>query len=291
MKFSSVLGSILFTLSLNMLSAQQTNYQKAFSELEVQQADLLLLGTFHFKDAGLDGYKPQYDIDIFSEKKQDELRLLLDDLKSFAPTKIAVEFKKQDQPRLDSLYQAYLRGSLELGANEIYQVAFRLGKMLGHDKLYAVDAPARSFEKEGDEKYYKEKTAYYIGQASQEKLSYEKALDSAYFKLYNLDDQMKTRVSLKDFFVYMNSPERLSAGHGHYLTGSFKMGEGTDYFGPDSSIWWYTRNMRIFHNLLQLKEPGERIMLLIGAGHVPIIQFQAEASFDFELVPVSKVLD
>ncbi len=27
------------------------------------EASLLLLGTFHFKDAGLDNYKPQFDVD------------------------------------------------------------------------------------------------------------------------------------------------------------------------------------------------------------------------------------
>ena len=291
MSFRYGFYTLLFTLNLLGLNAQETNYQMAFKELEEQRAQLLLLGTFHFKDAGLDGYKPRYDVDIFSEKKQEELKVVLDELKNFAPTKIAVEFKKQNQPKLDSLYEAYLSGNFDLRANEIYQVAFRLGKMMGHKKLYAVDATARSFEKEGNETYYKEKAGYYMQQATPEQLAYESALDSAYFTLYEMDDRMKTRVPLKDTFMYINSPGRLSAGHGHYLIGTFKMGEGTDYFGPDSSIWWYTRNMRIFHNLLRIKEPGDRIMLLIGAGHVPIIQFQADASFDFELVPVSEVLD
>lgn len=270
--------------------APTENYEQAFSGLKDQQASLLLLGSFHFKDAGLDGYKPQHDINILSDEKQGELDEVLKDLVVFSPNKIAIEVKKEKQAWVDSLYQAYLKGDFQLKSNEIYQVAFRLGKMLGHEKLYAVDAPARGFEEAGGDVFHEEKQAYFTGKASSEQLTYERQLDSAYFKLYQADDVLKTRVPLKEYFRYLNHPDRLRIGHGHYVTGSFKMGEGSDYYGPDSAVWWYNRNMRIFHNLLQIKEPGDRIMLLIGAGHVPIIAFQADASFDFELIPVSEVL-
>ena len=56
------------------------------------QAQLLLLGTFHFKDAGLDGYKPKFDVDILSAERQQEVADVLDRLAAFAPTHIAVEW-------------------------------------------------------------------------------------------------------------------------------------------------------------------------------------------------------
>ncbi|WP_224489884.1 DUF5694 domain-containing protein [Robertkochia flava] len=292
MKLKNVFPVMICFLSLIPLKAQDPleQYNRAFAEIKDQQAELLVLGSFHFKDAGLDGYKPQHDINIMSEEKQAELAVMLEDLKVFNPNKIAIEVRKEDQPRVDSLYQAYLKGDLKLKSNEIYQVAFRLGKMLGHKKLYAVDAPARSFKEEGGDAFHNEKQAYYIGKASPEALRYEQQIDSSFFKFYQAEDLMKTQVPLKTFFKYMNHPEVLRVSHGHYVMGSFKMGEGTDYYGADSAVWWYNRNMRIFHNLLQIKAPGDRVMLLIGAGHAPIINFQADASFDFNLVPVSEVL-
>ncbi|WP_224482813.1 DUF5694 domain-containing protein [Robertkochia aurantiaca] len=265
-------------------------YDNAFDSLKSEQAELLILGTFHFKDAGLDSYKPQFDIDIFSEQRQKELNEVLQDLSAWAPTKIAVEIDASRQPYLDSLYQAYLNGNFELKANEIFQIAFRLGKIMGHDKLYAVDAGARGYEKESDPDYAKKKIAAFRAEASPEQITYETRLDSAFYDLYALEDKWKATTDLKTIFRYKNSEKRLSIGHGHYLTGYFKMGGEQDYFGPDAGIWWYNRNLRIFHNLLKLKEPGDRVFLLIGSGHVPIIDFLAEASFDYVKNTVDQVL-
>lgn len=50
------------------------------------RAQLLVLGTFHFKDAGLDGYKPKLDVDILSAERQQEIADVLDRLAAFAPT-------------------------------------------------------------------------------------------------------------------------------------------------------------------------------------------------------------
>lgn len=55
-------------------------------------ATILLFGTFHFKDSGLDGYKPQFDIDILSAQRQREVAEVVDRLASYRPTKIAVEW-------------------------------------------------------------------------------------------------------------------------------------------------------------------------------------------------------
>ena len=91
-------------------------------------AKLLILGMFHFKDAGLDGYKPEVDVDILSEPRQAELKDVLDRLEKFAPTKILIEVKAERAEVIDERYRQYLAGDFELEANEIYQVAFRLAK-------------------------------------------------------------------------------------------------------------------------------------------------------------------
>ena len=290
MKLRYTLLSLLISV-LSLAQNPKDNIKNAFVDIEDQQAELLILGTFHFKDAGLDGYKPKYDVNIMSEQKQAELSELLEDLKAYGPTKIAIERRWESQARVDSLYNEYLNGNFDLSANEIYQVGFRLAKMMGHKKVYCIDARSRQFNVEGGEQYYKDKEAYYKEKFSQEQHNYEAQINAAFKKLYEADDILKTQIPLKDFFLYLNSEERLTVGHGHYVNGYFKWGEDTDYFGPDASIWWYTRNMRIFHNLLRIKEPKDKVLLLIGAGHVPIIDFQADASVDYKKIDLADVLD
>jgi len=48
---------------------------------------------------------------------------------------------------------------------------------------------------------------------------------------------------------------------------------------PDDATQWYTRNLRIFSNLQHLTtSASDRILLIIGAGHLPILRFPAQSS-------------
>ena len=60
---------------------------------------------------------------------------------------------------------------------------------------------------------------------------------------------------------------------------------------PDMQTAWYNRNLRIFQNLQRITEgPGERILLVIGAGHVPIIRHAVISSPEYELVEVDQLI-
>jgi hypothetical protein len=245
---------------------------------------LLLLGTFHFKDAGLDGYKPRHDVDILSETRQREVSDLLDRLAAFAPTRIAVEMKRTDQSRLDARYAQYLAGELEPTSNEIHQLGFRLGKRLGHERLWAVDAEGRRYEPSVDRGKW--------AKANDQGWVEDHPWHERYERLYEWEDREKTRATLADYLLYLNSPERVALGHGHYLVGAFKAGDGRAYPGADHlSGWWYNRNLRIFANLLQLaRERDDRVLFIVGAGHLPILAHAARSAPDIELVDLADVL-
>jgi len=251
-----------------------------------EQAQILVLGTFHFADAGLDSYKPKHDVDILSPERQAELQAVLDRLEAWHPTKIAIEYRFEKQARLDSTYAAYLGGTMDLTSNEVHQIGFRLAKRLGLAKLHAVDAPTRSLYDVETDEAYEAKLAEGI----------ERGLPSEVWNarlraLYAYDDSIKVLHTLRETFLYLNSPERLITGHGHYLIGDFQRSSDTEYIGPDLGIYWYVRNLRIFHNLVRVTEsPDDRILLLIGAGHAPIITHAIEASPEYRLVPVGEVL-
>ncbi len=280
-KTISLLAFILLAVSL---FAQKAQIEEHFKN--IKSSDLLILGSFHFANPQLDTYKPKFSIDIFSEKKQQELNELLGVIKKFAPTKIAVEWKASNQIKLDSVYNAYLRGEFKLKSNETYQIAFQLAKILGHKKIYAVDAPSRGFKNDLSKEEYKEKQNSFYIKAGQEKVNREMQINETYFGLYEKGDKLKTEIPLIDYFKIMNDPDVVNHNHGHYLMGEFKMGdsEKDDYFGADNSIWWYSRNLRIFQNILNINTPGEdKVFVLIGAGHLSILHYLANASVDFNL--------
>ena len=246
-------------------------------------AKLLILGTCHFKDAGLDSYKPEVDVDIMSEARQAELADVLDRLAKFSPTKILIEVEADRQEEFDDRFSKYRAGEYELGSNEIYQIAFKLGKRLGHERLYGVDASGRDYADLPDlEEYAKEH-----GQ------SYPTADEwsERYMAAYKVEDHAKAEQTLSEHLQFLNSEERLRFSHGHYVLSYLALGEGAEYPAADHlSGWWYNRNLRIYGNIMRVMEPGDRLLLLMGAGHVPIIRHAAQASPEIDLIEVAEVL-
>lgn len=251
---------------------------------EHADVQLLILGTFHFKDAGLDSYKPQVDIDILSPQRQAELAEVLDRLAAFKPTKILLEWKVDRQPVADERYQDYLKGEFELGANEVYQIGFRLAKRLGHAKLFNVDVFGRAYEDlpESLEEYAKEK--------GQEHLL-SNPWGARFAALYEAEDRAKAGRSLRQTLLAMNRPEAIDRLHGHYVLRRLALGDADEYPAADHLTgWWYNRNLRIFCNVLRAVEPGDRALLVIGAGHGSILRHAAQASPEIALVEVADVL-
>lgn len=251
---------------------------------------VLLLGIFHFDDAGLDVFKPKIRVDIESPERQAELADVLARLAAFKPTKIAIEADAGWQPKADERYAGYLAGTylIEAKPNEIYQVGFRLGKLAGLTHLNCIDVMGRDFP--GGPKDMDEVRAYV--KAHNEEQVLDDGWLERFTKLYEHDDELKTQMPLRNYLLYINSPERLRMGHGHYVTGMFKVGAGDNYMGADKLAgYWYARNLRIFANILRLADrPEERIVVILGAGHLPILRHLAQASPEIELVEVRDVL-
>lgn len=71
----------------------------------------------------------------------------------------------------------------------------------------------------------------------------------------------------------------------------FEVGGGADYTGADWPIAWYNRNLRIFCNLLRLRTASsDRILLIVGAGHLPLLLQMAQSAPEFESLPALTVL-
>ncbi|MFT3908243.1 MAG: DUF5694 domain-containing protein [Ferruginibacter sp.] len=260
---------------MNALNAPFKNQKKS---------KVLILGTFHFNDGGNDSYKPKFPVNIKSEKRQQEVKDLLQILATFKPTMVAIENKPERQKFHDSLYNEFLNKRYEPGANEIYQVCYRLAAMMGLKKLYTIDAPARIFEKEINV------DSFAIAHHQQQYA--DSFYSKMFFALYAMDDSMRSITPLRTTLAYENNPERLRLGLGHYLIGDFKVGADKYYPGADAATSWWNRNLRIFSNILQLAATSkdERIFVMIGSGHLQILRLLAMSCPEIEFVDAYDLL-
>jgi hypothetical protein len=250
-----------------------------------QPAKVLLLGTFHFAYPQADAHKtdPKRFIDVLSGQRQREIQELADVIKRFQPTRIYIESSNQSYH--DSVYAAFLKGTYKLGSNEIYQLGYRVAKQMNLPGVYAVDASP--FTHENYKRYpwidslWKNKN--YIDTLR------DQYWNNLYTNLYDAGDSIETTLTMLENFLLMAEPSTLNRMHGHYLSSGFNTKGNA---GPDLlAMWWYSRNLRIFNKILSTQPTSQdRIMVLFGNGHVPILKHCFQSSPEFEVVELKSLV-
>ena len=254
-----------------------------------RKAKAMVLGVFHFDNPGHDGYKKSFPFDILQADRQEELQLLIKRIEKYKPTKILVEVDRiESDSILFARYKKYLSGKFKINEkkSEVYQLAFKLGKHLGHQKLYASDADSDWFGAELDWQNYNSKS--YMKDRGQ----LEKSSRYDYDSFYRLNDSLKTVQTLVEHLLMLNSPEGRLKDHQGYLTETILEGAGDLYIGADAVAKWYRRNLRIFSNAYDMTnfEEEERLLLIYGAGHVwQLRQFFVDSP-DFEYIEANDYL-
>ncbi len=216
--------------------------------------EILVLGTYHMGNPGRDVNNMQAD-DVRAPKRQQEIAQLIEVLKKFRPTKIAIE-AEADSPRLKQ-YPEYVAGKYTLSANEIDQIGYRLAKELGHKSVYPVD-------EEGDFPWQRV-LDYAKASGRADKVD---ALNANWAGMVKEQGEFLASHTVLETLEFMNSDAHVAKDVGYYFA-LVPYGEPGDYAGPDLLASWYQRNIRIYRNIHELIEsPTERILVIYGAGHL-----------------------
>jgi len=252
---------LIFALTLaNALAAQaQTPAEKSEVPAAPPRAEVLVLGTYHMANPGHDIFNMQAD-DVLAPKRQAEMAQLMEVLKRFRPTKIAVE-SDAGSDRIPKRYADYVAGKYQLTANEIDQVGLRLAKELGHKTLYAVDA-------DGDFPYPR-LLNYAKGSGRAKELE---AINSVFGDSVKAEGQYLASHTILEMLLYMNTDERAARDVGQYYRMA-RIGEPYDWAGADLVADWFRRNVRIYSNVMKLADsPNERVLVIYGSGHLGWLQ-------------------
>ena len=207
------------------------------------------------------------------------MKALVEYIAKFKPTKIMVE-KGANTGYLMEYYNNYLNDPKTARAAEVDQIAFPLMKKFDLDTLYGVDAPSLVRE------WMRGKDSTILEPIINSIYDYDEDLhdryDDKYDEWYTRDDKLTLNNELLPYFKHMNCDKVLDRGWGAYLVGNFK---NKGYKGTDAlMVNWYSRNLRIYRNIQDLTEPGDRIMVLFGAGHMTILKNLFECSPEYDLV-------
>lgn len=259
------------------------------------QKEALLIGTFHFHNPGQDLIKSK-SFDITSTESQKELEYITDQIRKFHPDKIFVEWNNNDQKRLDSLYQLYTTNTYTAFVdskykgksnynfytnNEIIQLGFRAAKKTGLKKVNAIDyeiglpfdTVMKVINNSGQVSLMKEfnSTIEAVGKDFNEKIS---------------------KLNLIQLLEDLNTSKSRQENNGFYIKLMNPAGPIGNYAGADAVAQWYKRNLYMYSLIQKNTEPkDQRIMILLGSGHVSMIKKFIEDENVFKVVELNDLLN
>jgi hypothetical protein len=240
-------------------------------------ARVLVVGTYHMSNPGLDPVNIKAD-DVLAPKRQREIEELAERIARFRPTKVAVEIPWGRDSASNALYQRYLAGTHALDRTEMQQLGFRVAKAAGLPRIYGVDyrlgvnmAPVMVWALMNGQPE--------LAQAAQ-------ALTS---RLIAEADSMMRNATVGEILATLNSA-RADSAHGIYMA-ALRVGADSNYVGANVTARWYERNLKIASNVLRIIDsPEDRVLVIIGAAHGPILRELLGRVPGVRLVPTTDVL-
>ena len=296
----ALLAAVLFTVNSTAIG-DQTDVSTEITNQMAKKPTVMILGSAHLSNNTLDAFNIKMD-DVRAPQRQREIKQLVEQLKAFKPTKIALEVDEIYDAEVEANYQGYLKGTYKLNRSEHDQIGFQLAKQMGHPKLYCVDYRVDHRKNDPFIPWGEFDVAFldYRGFAkahNQEHLlpapsmmPEGKATQDEKGQTWIEPDEY---ISIIDLYIRWNEPEGIRKDHQYYMRGVARIGLDDQYPGSNwLSHFWYDRNIKIYVNLTRITESADdRILLIIGAAHVYLVQQFFEESGDYIIESPLKYLN
>lgn len=241
-----------------------------------ETVQVMVLGTYHFANPGLDLVNTESD-DVLSAKRQAELEAVAERLLAFQPTAVAIESIRRTDDALDAEFAEFTPDDLTHQRNESVQIGYRVAHEAGIDRVYAVDT------QEGEISYFPfERIEAFAARTGRED---EIASMIETIKIQAqamMRDQATTPIA--ELLARQNDPDMINEMHSGFYYGLLDMTDAEDNAGAALNYGWYARNAEIFANIVEVAEPGDRILVVYGSGHSYWLRHFAEETPGFDLV-------
>jgi hypothetical protein len=222
--------------------------------------EVMVLGTYHMDNPGLDLANVKAD-DVLKPQRQKELEALSAALAEFKPTKIMVERVAKTPVLLDHRYAEFTPADLGKNRDERYQIAYRLANRLGQKSVYAIDEDPGP----GEPDYFPFDKVVSWAKANGREVELNASLDRVKGEVARIE-QLQAAGSIAHVLADLNRPDQADHDQSWYY-GVLSFGDTEQQPGADLNAMWYLRNAKIFAKLTTIAKPGDRVLVIYGAGH------------------------
>ena len=222
--------------------------------------ELMLMGTFHFSNPGLDVIKTD-QINVMTDESQEYLIHLSKQISQFKPTSVLLEFNPKNTDKVNQMYQSYLEGNFELPSNEIFQIGFRVAKFSGVKRIESLDERSIPWKADGLYEYME----------NVDTKSFEKNNKRIAARTAQTANDFKT-LTLQQLLQQANQESHDKLNKSGYLSTNAVGVENGSFVGADAAASWWHRNFRIYAKIQKHAENHQRIFALAGQGHTAILK-------------------
>lgn len=243
---------------------------------------VMVLGTWHLDNPGLDVHNVQAT-DVLVPARQAELASVAMSLAAFRPTIVAVERVTAAPGYEDDTYRGFSAEQLATQRDERVQIGYRLARLAGLSVVHGIDEqPA-----DGEPDYF----PFDKVQASVRARGQEAALGELMAGAGRMVEDFGRRQAahtMAELLLDANGPHSLADPTVYYDVLGFDAGE--DQPAAELLGYWFMRNAKIFSKLRDVVQPGDRVVVVFGAGHKHWLEQLVRHTPGFELVEVAAYL-
>jgi hypothetical protein len=221
--------------------------------------EVMVLGTYHMGNPGLDLHNIAAD-DVLTPRRQAELAAVATALARFRPTVVAVERVAAAPGFVDPVYAVFEPAQLVELRDERVQIAYRLAHQLQIPIVYGVDEVGG----DGEPDYFPFERVQHAAKAHGIEAQLMAISDDVGRMVAEFGARQASS-SIAELLIAANDAGGLANASFYYRL--LELDTGEDQPGAELLGYWTMRNAKIVSKLLDIAKPGDRIVLVYGAGH------------------------
>jgi hypothetical protein len=237
---------------------------------------VMVLGTYHFDNPGQDMHNMKVD-SVLTPAKQAELAEVASRLAKFNPTKIAVEALSDRTDFVTNKFDGFTAEKLSKDPDERTQIAFRLAHQLGQKSVYGIDEQSKTID------YFPFDKVDTYAKAHQQSTGLGRMQEKVAEMIKQMEAAQKTK-PVRLMLADVNDPARILSDHQNFYYALLSLGNEKEQPGAELNTAWYQRNAKIFAKLIQIAQPGDRILVVFGSGHAFWLRHFIQNTPGFQLV-------
>jgi hypothetical protein len=270
-----------FSLSLFAITLLSSVVAHAASNVTAP-VQVMIVGAYHMGNPGQDLNNAKVD-SVLTPDKQKQLVDAVNALAKFKPNKIAVEMVAKNPDMTTHNFEKFTPDLLLKEPNEITQIAYRMAHQLGHKVVYAIDEQSETID------YFPYSKVEEFAKANNQTALLERG--QAWGKKSTEAFEKKQKIkTVRQLLLEMNMPGRGMEEMREAYYPMIAVGNDKAQPGAELNAFWYQRNAKIFTKLNLVAKPGDKILVLFGAGHNYWLRHFVSQMPDYQLVEANRYL-